>query len=250
MSLSVKKADGRLEPYIHTRVMATISAAISEVGCYDEQTVNALADAVRMYIEDCRDEQHTQSSIVSSDEIYSMLLATLEETGFIRAAEVLKQHRVTRQIKRSRQQVLHCLKNHLSESQLQELDFDCCVNRTDYYICSEESCPCFTLEPWNKSRLADSLVSKYRLTNPAARAVSGCIEDKIFKLELSVVRSQLIQQLILNEFYYIRKYEEFFESPGRAKSHDVQSETEIREIANRQSRHDLRHNISKETDIL
>ncbi len=231
MSLSVKKVDGQLEPYIHTRVMATISAAISEVGCYDEQTVNALADAVRMYIEDCRDE-NVQSSVVSSDEIYSMILATLEETGLIRAAEALKQHRVSRQIKRSRQLILHCLKNHLPEDFCDGNETDCCVSKKGFTVCDEDSCICFSLEPWDKSRLANSLVKNYKMNNPAARSLSGSIEEKIFRLEMSVIRSELIHQLILNEFYYLRKHEAFFESTQRYnRHHDQTSATEIHEVA-------------------
>ncbi len=232
MSLSVKKIDGQQEPYIHTRVMATISAAISDVGCYDEQTVNALADAVRMYIEDCRDE-NTHSAVVASDEIYAMVLATLEQTGLVRAAAALKHHRVTRQIKRSRQMILHCLKDHLPAEDKDEMLKSCCVNRKDYFICNEDSCPCFSLEPWNKSRLASSLKETYNMNAPAARALSGSIEAKIFNLDMSVVRSELIYQLILNEFYFIRKFDSFFENcqkHGKTALESTEDPIEIQEV--------------------
>ncbi|MBN2843984.1 MAG: hypothetical protein JXM68_12910, partial [Sedimentisphaerales bacterium] len=175
MGLSVKKCDGQCEPYIHTRVMATISAALCDAGCYDEQSVNALADAVRMYIEDCRDE-NSQTTVVPSDDIYSMILACLQETGLIYAAELLKKHRVNRQLMRSRQMVLHCLKNHLPTEERDIIEESCCVEKKNYFICSEDNCPCFSIEPWNKSKLAFSLINLYKMNLPAARALAGNIE--------------------------------------------------------------------------
>ena len=226
MSLLVKKVDGQHEAYIHTRVMATIAVSTSDAGCYDEQSVNALADAIRMHIEDCKNESHP-SIIVPTDEIYAMVLAALQETGLIRAADALKRHRVRRNINRSRQMVLHCLRSHLSPEDQEIYKDICCASKQEYYVCDEDSCPCHALEPWNKSRLVHCLKSKYRMSAPAARMLAGNIESKIFALKTSVVRSDLIQQLVFNEFYFIRKHNLFFE-PDVGASKAVH--TEIQEI--------------------
>ncbi len=236
MGLSVKKSDGQCEPYIHTRVMATISAALCDAGCHDEQTVNALADAVRMYIEDCRDE-NCQTSVIPSDDIYSMILACLQETGLIYAAELLKKHRVNRQLMRSRQLVLHCLKNHLPPGEQESLEENCCIQKKSYFICSEENCPCFSIEPWNKSKLVFSLTGLYKMNLPAARTLAGNIEEKIFNLKISVIRSEIIRQLVFNEFYFIRKFDAFFENTRKIRHLDEQ-QTDIVEIQAEQKRHD------------
>lgn len=226
MPLLVKKVDGQHEPYIHTRVMATIAVSTADAGCYDEQTVNALADAIRMHIEDCKNDNNP-SIVVPTDEIYSMILAVLQETGMIRAADSLKRHRVQRSINRSRQLVLHCLRSHLSESEQEEYLDQCCATKKEYYVCDEDCCPCHALEPWNKSRLTHSLLKNYKMSNAAARMLAGNIENKVFALTMSVVRSELIQQLVYNEFYYIRKNDLFFE-PNHSICKPVQ--TEIHEI--------------------
>ena len=213
MSLTVIKSDGSSESYIHTRVMATISAAISDAGCYNEQTVSALSDAVRMYIEDCRD-QATASLHISSDDIYSMILATLQETGNGRAAVILKVHRITRQIKRKRQKVLHCLATHLPKEQRDQMDMDCSLNSFNHN-CDPVQCPYLAIEPWNKSRLANKIINDYNLTKNAARVVAANIEEKIFSLKISVVRSMLIKQLILNELFLFRNASDFIEHKSR-----------------------------------
>lgn len=230
MGLSVRKSDGQCEPYIHTRVMSTIAAAVSDANCYDEQTVNALSDAVRMYVEDCRDENN-QTIVIQSDEIYAMILACLQETGFVLAAELLKKHRVNRQIRRSRQLILHCLKRHLPVAERTTMEDVCCVEKKGYFICEEDACPCFSLEPWNKSRLVFSLIKNYCMSLPAARALAGNIEEKVFNLKSSVVRSEIISQLVYNEFYFIRKHDIFFEVSKKPKHNTDEQLPVIMEIS-------------------
>ncbi len=205
MSLTVIKSDGSTEAYIHTRVMATISSAISDAGCYSEQTVSALADAVRMYIEDCRDDSSVNLQI-SSDDIYSMILATLQETGHGRAAVILKLHRINRQIHRQRQLVLHCLAPHLPKEDI--LIHECCLDNFKQ-SCNVEDCPYLELEPWNKSRLAAKVLKDYNLTKNAARVVAANVEEKLFRLNISVARCMLIKQLILNELFLFRNAPDF-----------------------------------------
>ena len=243
MSLTVIKSDGSSESYIHTRVMATISSAISDAGCYNEQTVSALSDAVRMYIEDCRDES-TSSSQISSDEIYSMILATLNQTGNSRAAVILKEHRINRQIKRKRQMVLHCLKSHLSKKEQDSIDIKCCLE-SGINPCRIDDCPYLNLEPWNKSRLANKLINRYNLTKNAARVVASNIENKVFGLKISAVRSMLIDQLILNELYFFRNTPDFIE-------HSNQQNTKTSEINETTEKRNDRHSlmINKEPEIL
>ena len=216
MSLMVIKSDGSSEAYIHTRVMATISAAISDAGCYNEQTVSALADAVRMYIEDCKDD--TSASLnITSDEIYCMILATLQETGCAKAAVLLKEHRVNRQISRKRQMVIHCMKPHLSNDEQIKIESECCLDKS-VYDCQNDECEFLTIDPWNKSRLSSKLKTQYNLTKNAARVVAANVEDKIFKLKISTVRSSLIQQLILNELFLFRNASDFIEKKTKANT--------------------------------
>ena len=46
MQLQVEKSDGFLEVYLHTKVLATITVALSEVGDYQETVAEQLAEAV------------------------------------------------------------------------------------------------------------------------------------------------------------------------------------------------------------
>ena len=80
--LNVKKADGQLEEYMHTKVIHTINNALAGADEIDIAIVEQLAEVVTYYLykkENC--------SVISAREIFSIIKAALSSTGYEFCAE-------------------------------------------------------------------------------------------------------------------------------------------------------------------
>ena len=101
MQLKVVKVDGNLERYLHTKVIGTFNNALALV---DEPNIFAaeqFAEAITFYL-------YRERGVLSvtSDEIHLMIQAVLTATGYENAARALNEHRLNRQLKRGRIEVV------------------------------------------------------------------------------------------------------------------------------------------------
>jgi len=187
MQLRVEKSDGGSEVYLHTKVMGTIAWALSESDGFLEGQPEQLAEAVTIYL-----RRRYQGGAVASDEIYSMIEVVLYDTGHAPAALALHEHRVRRQMKRGRVEVVRCLNNTAlsSEDGLMHLSSD------------------GPARLWNKSKIVQSLKESYGLAHNLARAVAGVVEEKVLALECRQITSSLVRELVASEMLCLMQAEQ------------------------------------------
>ena len=162
--LKVVKSDGSIEEYMHTKVIGAFSNALAAV---DEPSVFAseqLAEVITFYIYE-REDSH----IVSSDEIHLMMQSVLTATGYEHAALALKEHRLSRNIKRKRIEV---------------------INNGE----REGGCVDMVLQ-WDKSQIVNSLIED-NINRHVARAIASNVEERVLKMGMTRVPCSLIQQLV------------------------------------------------------
>jgi len=175
--LKVIKSDGSEEEYLHTKVIGTISNALSNINQADVYIAEQFADVVTYYL---YHRQNRRSA--TSSEILSIIKAVLTETGYDDAAILLSEHHFERQIKRSRIEVVPI--------DIQEL------NDAEMFTAAKET---GSRSRWDKSRIANDLVGKNHFSRHTARAIASMVEDRIFNMGISLVPTSLIKQLVLNE---------------------------------------------------
>ena len=110
--LKVLKNDGSIEQYIHTKVIGTISSALSKVNRTNIYIAEQFADVVTYYLY----QKDTHS--ISSSEIFSIITAILTETGYEDAAEALNEYHYWRKFKRLRTEVISIDIQDLDDAQL------------------------------------------------------------------------------------------------------------------------------------
>lgn len=175
--LKVTKSDGSEEEYFHTKVIGTISNALSNNNFADVYIAEQLADVVTYYL-----YQQTNRRVATSNEILSIIKAVLTTTGYDDAAVRLSEYHLERKIKRSRVEVISIdIREFADARQLNGI--------------KESGLRC----RWDKSIIAEGLVAKNDLSRPTARAIASMVEDKIFNMGISLVPTSLIKQLVLNE---------------------------------------------------
>jgi len=177
MQLKVIKTDGTVEEYLHTKIIGTISNALSGIGQPDISIAEYLAEVVTYYL------YHTQNRrTVTSSEIFSMIKAVLTATGYEEAAITLTEHYYERKIKRSRTEVVFIDIERLLDfehlSNVEELD-----NRSR----------------WDKSKIVKDLVTNHNVCQQTARMIASMVEEKIFNMGLTLVPASLIKQLVLGD---------------------------------------------------
>jgi hypothetical protein len=190
-ALEVLKADGSIEEYLHTKVMATISNALDAAGVSDIDKAQDLAEVITYYLYNDNQEmpfQHPNSTpqtgkrVIDSIEIFSIIKATLVSTGFEQAAVALEEHYYKRKMNRSRIEVVGIDINNLDDAEL-------------FYSDIQQN----AVSRWNKSRIAGWLINKQGFDRLSARAIASIVEQKVFKLELTRLSASLIKQLVLSE---------------------------------------------------
>jgi len=177
MQLRVAKADGSTEEYLYTKVIGTISNALSANEQSDICVAEHLAEAVTYFL-----YSRKKPLLVSSSEILSVIKAVLSATGHDHAATVLSEHHFHRRLKRSRVEVVSIDIRKLSDAEL--------LAKTPAAQSASR---------WDKSKIVDYCVKKHDVGYKTARAIASMVEDRIFKMELTQVPASLIKQLVLND---------------------------------------------------
>jgi transcriptional regulator NrdR family protein len=169
MQLSVIKANGTTEEYLHTKVLGTFSHALDDIDQTNIFAAEQFSEAVTFHL-----YHNNHSNSVKSSNIHDMIVTVLNETGYPDAAEALAVHRMFRNIRRSRIEVIHDL--HTPEA-------------LNTQIASR----------WNKTRIVTDLTKKYDLDRKLARAIAAAVEEKVLKLGMTQVHSNLVEQLVIAE---------------------------------------------------
>lgn len=175
--LKVIKADGSSEEYMHTKVLAAVSSALVSSTGPDTKTAEQLAEVITYTL------YHKQKRrAVSSGEIFSLVKAALTSAGFENAATAFNDHHYKRRLMRARIEVAHIDIKEMADAEK-----------------FSELCRIAEKSRWDKSRIVAYLADRFRIDRPTARAIASAVEQKVLNLELSVVPSSLLKQLVLNE---------------------------------------------------
>jgi transcriptional regulator NrdR family protein len=175
--LKVIKADGSLEEYSHTKVMGTINNALCRIGQADVYIAEQLAEVVTYFL---YHRQNRRSA--TSSEIFSIIKAVLAAVSYDEAAVGLTEYHFERRLKRSRTEVVSIDIQKLTDAEL---------------LVGPETTDCRCR--WDKSRIAEDLVTKYDISTLTARAIASMVEEQIFNMGISLVPSSLIKQLVLGD---------------------------------------------------
>ena len=175
MPMKVIKSDGMVEEYFHTKVIRTISHALSRVDVADMEVAEQLAEVVTYYL-----YKEKRCCTVTSGEVFSMILAVLTATDHERAACSLSDYHLERRLRRNRIEVVGVDVRDLADAEA------LCFGGMEAGRC-----------PWNKSRIVDGLIEKYRLSRQTARTVASLVEERVFAMNLSAVPASLVTQLVL-----------------------------------------------------
>jgi transcriptional regulator NrdR family protein len=175
--LKVIKADGSIEEYSHTKVMGTINNALCRTGEADVYIAEQLAEVVTYFLYHRQKRRNATSS-----EIFSIIKAVLSAVNYEEAAIGLTEHHLERRLKRSRTEVVSINIQKLTDAEVLT------DSETDNNRCR-----------WNKSRIAEDLVTKYDLNKTTARTIASMVEEKVFNMGINLIPSSLIRQLVLGD---------------------------------------------------
>lgn len=177
MQLKVIKADGGVEEYLHTKIIGSISNALTRIGSPDMYVAEELAEVVTFYL-----YKRQNRRTVTSSEILSIIKAVLTATQYEEAAVALSEHHFERKLKRSRIEVASI----------------------DIEVLADAERLCKTEQPdgrarWDKSRIVKGLVEKHNVPKQTARMIASMVEEKIFNMGLTLVPVSLVKQLVLGD---------------------------------------------------
>ncbi|MBN2137814.1 MAG: hypothetical protein JW720_08405 [Sedimentisphaerales bacterium] len=175
--LRVKKADGTVEEYLHTKVMGTISNALAMVDEADMYLAEQLAEVVTFYL-----YQNRNCRSVTSSEIFSIVKAVLTATGHDEAAIALSEYHFERRLRRSRVQVVSVDVRELADAEL--------LSSGDEF---GGKCR------WDKSVIARNLVRKHGIGHQTSRVIASMVEEKVFRMGITQISASLIKQLVLGD---------------------------------------------------
>ncbi|UCC96424.1 MAG: hypothetical protein JSW66_11335 [Phycisphaerales bacterium] len=175
--LRVIKADGTVEEYLHTKVMATINNTLGSIGQADIDVAEQFAEVVTYFLY----HQHSGRSITSG-EVLSMIKVVLAATGHERAAVALSEHHFERKLRRSRIEVVSVDVRDLTDAEFL-VGADGPASRCR----------------WNKSRIVEDIITEYDLCRQTARMIATMVEEKVFNMGIMLVPSSLIKQLVLGD---------------------------------------------------
>ena len=177
MQLKVKKADGGIEEYLHTKVIGAISNALSRMGQPDIAVAEELAEVVTYFLYRKKNRRS-----VTSSEIFSIIKAVLTATKYEEAAVALSEHHFERKLKRSRIEVVSINVEELADAEL--------LRKTEHADSRSR---------WDKSRIVRDLVAKHGVSQQTARMIALMVEEKMFNMGLTLVPASLIKQLVLGD---------------------------------------------------
>jgi transcriptional regulator NrdR family protein len=175
--LKVIKADGSIEEYLHTKVMGTINNALGDIDLANIDIAEEFAEVVTFFLYN----QYNRRTVTSSD-IFSMIKVVLSATGFEDAAVALSEHHFERKLNRSRIEVATIDVQDMADAQL--------------LAGADESTG---RSRWDKSRIVEDLVNGHGISRQTARTIAAMVEEKVFKMGMTLVPSSLIKQLVLGD---------------------------------------------------
>jgi transcriptional regulator NrdR family protein len=175
--LKVIKADGSIEEYLHTKVMGTINNALGEIDQANIDVAEQFAEVVTFFLYN----QYNRRTVTSGD-IFSMIKVVLAATGYEDAAVALSEHHFKRKLKRSRIEVVPMDVQDLTDAEL--------------LAGAEESTG---RSRWDKSRIVEDLIAGHGVCRQTARTIAAMVEEKVFKVGMTLVPSSLIKQYVLND---------------------------------------------------
>jgi transcriptional regulator NrdR family protein len=177
MQLKVIKADGSIEEYLHTKLIATINNALGPVDDREVFLAEQLTEALTFFL-----YHNYNRPQVTSNEILSMVKSILTSTGCYEAAIALSEHHHRRNLNRGRIEVVKMDVQNLSDAaELANIRQRGLVNR------------------WNKSKIITDLVREQQLGYKTARIIASMVEDKIINSQLRCVSCSFIKQLVLSD---------------------------------------------------
>jgi hypothetical protein len=188
MQLKVIKADGTVEGYLHTKIIGTISNALSAGGYESAFVAEQLAEAITYYL-----YNNNSAGTVSSGEIYSIIQAMLSATGYEDAALVLNNYHFTRELMRHRVEIADNSGGHTN---------------------------------WNKSQIVNDLTTRRHMERAAARTIASMVEEKILRLGISRVPKSLVKELVEIEAKAILEAQQQLAGSDKAKSRRTQSKVD------------------------
>jgi len=177
MRIKVIKADGSVEEYLYTKVIGTINNALSTVDQTDVDVAGQLAEVVTYFL-----YHEKKSHSVNSSEIFSIVKTVLAATGFEDAAVALSERHFQRRLKRSRIEVVSADIHKLADAQR--------------LVAAREPTD---RARWDKSIIVNDLTTKHDLCRQTARTIASMVEDKILGMEVTLIPSSLIKQLVLSD---------------------------------------------------
>ena len=175
--LKVIKADGSIEEYLHTKVMGSINNALGQIDQANIDIAEQFAEVVTFFLYN----QYNQR-IVTSDDIFSMIKVVLATTGYEDAAVALSEHHFKRKLKRSRIEVVPIDIQDLTDA--------------EFLISADES---VGRSRWDKSKIVVDLITEHGVYRQTARTIAAIVEEKVFKLGMTLVPSSLLKQLVLGD---------------------------------------------------
>jgi transcriptional regulator NrdR family protein len=175
--LKVIKADGSTEEYLHTKVMGAINNALGDIDLANIDVAEEFAEVVTFFL-----YNQYNRRIVTSGDIFSMIKVVLSATGYEDAAVALSEHHFERKLKRSRIEVVHIDVQDLTDAEL---------------LAGTEGATGRTR--WDKSRIVEDLVSDDGICRQTARTIAAMVEEKVFKMGMTLIPSSLIKQLVLGD---------------------------------------------------
>jgi len=175
--LKVIKADGSIEEYLHTKVMGTINNALGRIDLANIDIAEEFAEVVTFFLYN----QYNRRTVTSGD-IFSMIKVVLAATGYEDAAVALSEHHFERKLKRSRIEVVSVDVQDMTDAELlAEVDESAGRSR------------------WDKSRIVGDLVDRKGICRQTARTIAAIVEERVFKVGMTLVPSSLIKQLVLGD---------------------------------------------------
>jgi hypothetical protein len=159
MQIRITKADGSTEPYLHTKVLGSLHRAMAAVQSDCLETAQMLSDAVTYYL-----YRRFKGETLTTDQIHQMILTVLDGAGCAAGAEVLTEHRLSRQLQRRRTSVID----------------------SEWLA-------------WDKGLIVQDLVEHYCIERPLARVIAGSVEEKILCMGAVHIRKGLIRHLVITD---------------------------------------------------
>ncbi len=176
----VRKRDGREVPFDQTKISSAIFRAARSAGGEDRRLADELAAVVVHFL-----EKFSTSPVPSIEEIQDMVEKVLIETGHARTAKAYILYRDRRD----------------------RLRVDLRVRRPRPLLDDEADAggPWVAsgrgdgVEPWAKSRIAESLERELSLPASAAGEIAAAVEERVLRSGLRCLKTSLIRELVEHE---------------------------------------------------